>query len=281
LPKNDLHVESEDGMSEESPVGPGPVGETTLPEESATEPEAPEDLPKSAARPGKGSGSGSAEIPSARIWESPEATFRYLLERAGVTSATLWWDGEAQTWIPWLEIGDGPQSNPSAGPPAGLDIESRWGRFVLSGVHGRERDLYRPALSRVAEDMALREIEAWRRESGRLRALLPVSRGVDIAAWSRWLDEALPTLAPEAALLWVDHGDGWRLCRAWGEGVGQSGELRLPPVLFTATFGPATSWHTWDLLAGLRLVFTAPATGYRWPLCLRRLDRLVGGESPR
>ena len=152
---------------------------------------------------------------------------------------------------------------------------------MLSGVQGRERQLHRPALSRVAEDIALRELESWRRESGRLRTLLPVSRGVDVPAWSRWLDDALPTLAPEAALLWVEHGDGWRLCRAWGEGVGQAGELRLPRALFDATFGPATPWHSWELLAGLRVVFTAPGTGPRWPLSLRRLNRLVGGESPR
>jgi hypothetical protein len=207
------------------------------------------------------------------VWSSPEATLRYLMGEAGADRFTLWWDGETDTWVPLAWRGPDPGSVAAGSRPEGTEISHRWGRFLVSGAD--EHRLYRPGLARVAEDMALRDLEDWRRSRDRLRGHIPTEHLADLPAWARWLDEALPVLGAEAVLLWLRQDGAWRLARAWGEGVGLAGELRLPEALFTATFGPASAWRSWQPWSGYRVLFTPRPGDHTWPLRQARLDQLL------
>ncbi len=214
---------------------------------------------------------------TADIWTDPATTFRYLMDQAGVHDYVLWWDGEGDSWVPMLSSGPVHDSVASGSRPEGLDISHRWGRFVLSGAD--EGRVFRPALARVAEDMALRDMEDWRRSGERLRTRVPSEDASDLPAWGRWFDEALPILGVEAALLWLRQDSAWRLARAWGEGVGLAGELRLPEHLFAATFGPGSMWRSWQPFSSYRVLFTPRDGDHTWPLRQARLNQLMAARS--
>jgi len=214
---------------------------------------------------------------AADIWTDPATTFRYLMDQAGVHEYTLWWDGESDSWVPLVSSGPAHETVHSGSHPDGLDISHRWGRFVLSGAE--ESRVFRPALARVAEDMALRDMEDWRRSGERLRSRVPSEDVSDLPAWGRWFDEALPILGAEAALLWLRQDGSWRLARAWGEGVGLAGELRLPEPLFNATFGPGSMWRSWQPFPSYRVLFTPRDGDHTWPLRQARLHQLMAARS--
>ena len=215
----------------------------------------------------------------ADIWTDPATTFHYLMDQAGVRDFVLWWDGENDSWVPVVSTGGGKDSLTSGARPEGIEVSHRWGRFVLSGAN--EARLYRPALARVAEDIALRDLEEWRRSGERLRTRIPAEEHTDLPAWGRWLDEALPVLSAEAALLWLRQDGGWRLARAWGEGVGLAGELRLPEPLFVATFGPGSMWRSWQPVPAYRVLFTPRDGDHTWPLRQARLQNLMSASRAR
>ncbi|HET9232999.1 MAG TPA: hypothetical protein VFP10_02525 [Candidatus Eisenbacteria bacterium] len=215
----------------------------------------------------------------ADIWTDPATTFHYLMEQAGVRDYVLWWDGESDSWVPVLWSGVAKDSMTSSSRPDGIEVSHRWGRFILSGAD--EARLHRPALARVAEDIALRDLEEWRRSGERLRSRIPAEEHTDLPAWGRWLDEALPILSAEAALLWLRQDGAWRLARAWGEGVGLAGELRLPEPLFTATFGPGSAWRSWQPVPAYRVLFTLREGDHTWPLRQARLQNLMSGSRAR
>ena len=214
----------------------------------------------------------------ADIWTDPATTFHYLMEQAGVRDFVLWWDGENDSWVPVVWSG-GREAITSGSRPEGIELSHRWGRFFLSGAD--EARIHRPALTRVAEDIALRDLEEWRRSGERLRSRIPSEDHTDLPAWGRWLDEALPVLSAEAALLWLKQDGAWRLARAWGEGVGLAGELRLPEPLFTATFGPGSAWRSWQPVPAYRVLFTPRDGDHTWPLRQARLQNLMAATRGR
>jgi len=215
---------------------------------------------------------------TAEIWADPATTFRYLMDQSGARDYILWWDGESDSWFPMVSSGP-VHELVSSGRPDGFEVSHRWGRFVLSGAD--EGRVFRPALARVAEDMALRDMEEWRRSGERLRGRIPAEDHTDLPAWGRWFDEALPVLGAEAALLWLRQDGAWRLARAWGEGVGLAGELRLPEPLFVATFGPGSMWRSWQPFPSYRVLFTPRDGDTTWPLRQARLHQMMAAARPR
>jgi hypothetical protein len=216
---------------------------------------------------------------SVEIWTDPASTFRYLMDQFGVRDYILWWDGENDSWVPMVSSVPVHEAVPSGSRPDGFDVSHRWGRFVLSGAD--EDRVFRPALARVAEDMALRDLEDWRRSGERLRSRMPSEEPSDLPAWGRWFDDALPVLGADAALLWLRQDGAWRLARAWGEGVGLAGELRLPEPLFAATFGPGSMWRSWQPFSSYRVLFTPRDGDHTWPLRQARLHQLMAAARPR
>ena len=216
---------------------------------------------------------------TAEIWADPATTFRYLMDQFGVRDYTLWWDGESDSWVPVVSSVSVQDTVPGGSRPEGLDVSHRWVRFVLSGAD--ESRVFRPALARVAEDIALRDMEEWRRSGERLRSRVPSEEPSDLPAWGRWFDEALPVLGADAALLWLRQDGAWRLARAWGEGVGLAGELRLPDPLFVATFGPGSMWRSWQPFSSYRVLFTPRDGDHTWPLRQTRLHQLMSAARPR
>ena len=221
-------------------------------------------------------GSGPAEV-----WESPEATLRYLAEQALGRGAavTLWWDGGLGSWVPWVWTGPSPGPRPQE-PADALHLRTECGEFRLSGAGERSDQLPVAALTRVAEDMALRDLLRWRREARGLAALgLPDLHG-ESAALAGWVAPVRRILAATAVLMWRREGPLWRLVHAEGEGLGLEGTFTLPGDLFTATFeGERSPWRRWEPTPGLRAHLRLEGEDPRWPLRLRRVERALTGEG--
>jgi hypothetical protein len=219
------------------------------------------------------------EAPPPDIWVHPEATFRYLVESAGgkERAMTLWWDGGEDHWVPWLWTGEIPQGE--AEPLTdGLEIPSSWGAFRLIGGEDVHDELNLGALTRVADDLALRDLAAWRQAE---RELVDVGMPdpEDEDGLETWAERVLSPLNSEAAMIWKQGDDAWRLQGTWGESVVFSGDLVFSDSLFSATFdGPGTRWYRWDLGAGFCVQLMLSEDDPRWPLRFHRVKRAVMGE---
>ncbi len=221
------------------------------------------------------------ELGSAAAWESPEATFRYLVEDALGRDAAiaLWWDGGVDTWVPWLWTGASAGARPGDSGDV-LALRTECGEFRVSGAGERRGRLHTAALTRVAEDMALRDLMRWRREARSLAAHgLPDSQA-EKSVLAGWMSPVLIALDAAAALVWRREGAGWRLMHVEGEGLGLEGTLTVPDALFAATFEAERSpWWRWEPAPGLRVHMQMKADDPRWPLRLRRVELALAGEE--
>lgn len=218
----------------------------------------------------------AAPAPPPEIWIDPAATFRYLAVQAGGEQAavTIWWDGGVGTWMPLLTTETSPV--PGDGPtPQGQTLDTEYGRLVLAGDPVPQAR----AVTRVAEDVVLREVFAWRRKTRQLAGHgLPPEAGGDAArAW------ALPVLdAVDAveAMLWRRESDGWHLLLTRGEEVRLSGELVLSEAFFEAGFGkPRANGTRWEPGGGLLIQLAAEPGDRGLPLRCRWMEQMLRGET--
>lgn len=219
---------------------------------------------------------------SAAAWESPEATFRYLVEQALGRDAAiaLWWNGGVDTWVPWVWTGASAGARPKDADDA-LCLHTECGEFQVTGAGDRHGRLNAAALTRVAEDMALRDLMRWRREARSLAAHGLPDPQAEKDALAGWMSPVLLALDAAAALVWRREGAGWRLLHAQGEGLGLDGTFTVPAALFAATFEAENSpWLRWEPGAGLRVHLQVKGDDPRWPLRLRRVELALTGEGP-
>ena len=218
-----------------------------------------------------------SETPPPNIWESPEATFRYLVEQTvgEGSKVTLWWNGNTGVWVPWLWMGAAPAEN-----KGGVELSSRYGEFRLTGAESGQDRLNVPALTRVAEDIALRDLASWQETERELRGRAVPDPTAAVGALEAWATPVLAVLGAQAVLLWRRDEDGWVLVLARGEGLSLSGELRMSPEMFAATFEhPGSSWRRWDPSVGLRLLCLLDGAGSRWPLMIHRVEKALAAAE--
>jgi hypothetical protein len=215
--------------------------------------------------------------PSPDIWTDPGRTFAYLIKCTGSnTPATLWWDGGENLWVPWFWTGS---SVPDLGTatPEGTELNSEWGRFVVSGSPDLLERLPVDAVRRVAEDAALRDLMTWRKTAQDL-----ASRGLPKATAESvrdWAGPVLRNLGARAILVWLHAGSRWTLVEAQGEGLKFTGDLVLSQEMLDVTFAaPGTPWERWQPLEGFTLQILPPEDDPRWPLRLARVRRAVVGD---
>jgi hypothetical protein len=221
------------------------------------------------------------ELGSATAWESPEATFRYLVEQTlGRDAAiTLWWNGGVDAWVPWIWTGVSAGARPEDSGDV-LALRTECGEFQVSGAGERRGRLNLVALTRVAEDLALRDLMRWRREARALAAHGLPDPNAEKGALARWMAPVLAALEGAAALMWRREGEGWRLVYAQGEGLGLDGTFTVPAALFEATFEAESSpWRRWEPAADLRVHLQVKGDDPRWPLRLRRVQLALAGEE--
>lgn len=220
------------------------------------------------------------EAPPPEIWIHPEATFRYLVEQAAGPDrpVTLWWEGNTGVWVPWLWTGESPQGDPEA-VEEGMEVPFAWGAYRLVGDRGVINQLNVAALSRVVEDLALRDLATWRQTAEDLQNVGYPDPG-DEAAVDAWAERVLTPLHSEAAMIWRRDQDTWRLIGTWGEGIIFNGDLVFSEALFAAIYETTnTNWFRWDLDEGFLVQFIKPDEDPRWPLRLHRVKRAMVGES--
>ena len=223
---------------------------------------------------------GHNDSPPPDVWTRPEATFRYLVGLAAgkQTPVTLWWDGGADLWVPWLWTGDSPQGTPETLDQA-VEIPSSWGAFRLVGASGVRGLLKLPALSRVVDDIALRDLAVWRKEA-RAFAALGYPDPKDEGAIDAWAETVISPLNSEAALIWRHGDDTWQLLGTWGEGIVFGGNLVFAESLFAASFdGPDSPWHRWELGNNLCVQLMLSESDPRTPLRLNRVRQALHGEN--
>jgi hypothetical protein len=221
------------------------------------------------------------ELGSAAVWESPEATFRYLAEQVlGRDAAiTLWWNGGVDAWVPWIWTGASAGTRPEDSGEV-LALRTECGEFHVSGAGERRGRLNAAAFTRVAEDMALRDLMRWRRDARSLAAHGLPDPNAEKGALARWMAPVLAALEGAAALMWRREGEGWRLVYAQGEGLGLDGTFTVPAALFEATFEAESSpWRRWEPAADLRVHLQVKGDDPRWPLRLRRVQLALAGEE--
>jgi hypothetical protein len=214
--------------------------------------------------------------PSPDVWTDPETTFRYLLDRAvgPNTPATLWWDGAIEVWVPWLWTGHSPASEGKSV----VRLPSAYGGFRLTGDWTEGADLPVAALTRVAEDMALRDLAGWEKTAAGLAADRDVPRGRD--ALRRWAAPVLRALEPETAWLWERQPDGWKLRDVAGDDVTFSGELVASEHMLESLFqGPGFRWERWRPAEHLSVhLGFSPGDG-QWPLRWARVKKALTSKA--
>ena len=244
---------------------------------------APRQEPPAAARPdAPGAPRGDAPAPPPpSVWETPEETFRYLAAQTlgADQPVSLWWDGGAGVWVPWVWTGEVPSRRPEP-PEYGVEIPSRWGSFRLA-VSAREAGRVPvAAFARVAEDLALRDLMVWRQEARRFAAHGLPEPDMKAADLHRWAEPVLAHLGADSLLLWRREGDRYRLLHAEGGGFEFSGTLIMPAARVAATFETdAAGWRRWDPLPWLRVHLGTDKSDPRWPLKLRRMELALAGED--
>jgi hypothetical protein len=150
----------------------------------------------------------------------------------------------------------------------------------VSGAGERRGRLNTAAVTRVAEDMALRDLMRWRREAKALMGRRPPDPRGEKGVLVDWTTPVMLALGCEAALVWRREGAGWRLMHVVGEGLGLEGTLTVPDALFAATFEAERSpWRRWEPAPGLRVHMQMKADDPRWPLRLRRVELALAGEE--
>jgi len=215
------------------------------------------------------------EVP-AHAWSSPEGTFAYLVQASGgpEAEAVLWWDGGNDHWVPWTWIG--PEPGEALPPPERrIEFHSVWGRFALEAEGAWVGDLPRPALVRVAEDAAVRDLLIWEREKERMAGAVRDVTGADRTLAQAALEPVLKSLGAVSAFVWQRRESAWALLAARGEGVRLEGTLILPDALFEGFVSREGGWHEWRPSADLRIVWQSEPGDRRWPLRLARLERAL------
>jgi len=215
------------------------------------------------------------EVP-AHAWSSPEGTFAYLVQASGgpEAEAVLWWDGGDDHWVPWTWIG--PEPGDALPPPERrIEFHSVWGRFALEAEGAWVGGLPRPALVRVAEDAAVRDLLIWEREKERMVAAVRDVTGTDRTLAQAALEPVLRSLGAVSAFVWQRRESAWALFAARGEGVRLEGTLILPDALFEGFAPREGGWHEWRPSADVRIVWQPEPGDRRWPLRLGRLERAL------
>lgn len=216
------------------------------------------------------------EPPSPEVWTDPETTFRYLLSYAvgPDVPATLWWDGGMDVWVPWLWTG----SSPASEGKSVVRLPSGFGGFRLTGDWAETAELPVSALTRVAEDMALRDLAGWEKTAGTLAASRDVPRGRD--ALRRWAAPVLKTLDPETAWLWERQPDGWKLRDVTGEDVSFSGDLVVSEHMLESLFqGPSLRWERWRPAEHLSVNLGFSLNDGQWPLRWARVKKALTAKG--
>jgi len=214
--------------------------------------------------------------PPPDVLASPEASFRYLVESVlgEGNDAALWWDGGEDMWVPWVTVGDVP--DPEIVPAGGFDVRTEWGEFRLDGDGVESAAFPRAAVKRVAEDLALRDLAAWRKRAAALARVPAVTVDSDPDVLETWWDFIAGVLDPATAMLWREDPDGWSLAAARGKGVAFTGLFHLDEDLLTATFPTGRgAWRRWEPVPGLRVYLRFADGDGRWPLRLKRVQTAV------
>jgi hypothetical protein len=218
------------------------------------------------------------ERPPAEIWARPEATFRYLMEQAlGVgAAATLSWDGGIRTWVPWVWTGEEPDSEGGSS----VELSTSWGTFRVTGAAVERRLLPLAALTRVAEDLALRDLAAWQKTAAALPGAVPPG---DRKALLAWAGSVLEALNPETAWLWEHEGETMRLAAAFGEGVSLAGDrVTLPESLLRDLLDEGgIQWERWEPSEHLSVHLGFSRTDRQWPLRWERIRTAMAGRRER
>jgi hypothetical protein len=270
-------------MDDDSPVveiEPAPSGEA--PASPAAPPHPVDTAPGASAE--RSNGGGDEHAVEAAEWRGgfptdilahPETTFRYLV---GDAPAVLWWDGGEDVWVPWLVIGDARVGDRERGRN-GTVIPSEWGRFRLA-LEREAPDLPMPALTRVVDDLALRDLAAWQKTRSALESLDRPARDGSLSELQYWGERVLVALDPQVGFLWRRGATGdWDLVVARGERVRFAGELRLPEPLLGWLFESSDSrWWTWEPRPGVRFDFALSGNDTRWPLRLHRVRGVLEGK---
>jgi hypothetical protein len=214
-------------------------------------------------------------MPPAEIWSDPETTFRYLVAQAvgPETPATLWWDGGIGIWVPWVWTGPSPVSEGKSV----AKLPSAFAGFRLTGDWTEGADLPLAAMTRVAEDMALRDLALWQKTAESLSGMA-VPRGRD--ALRQWAAPVLKALAPETAWLWERQPDGWKLRDVLGGNTAFSGDLRVSEQMMEALYGgPGLRWERWRPAEHLSVQLGfAPVDG-QWPLRWERVKKALAARQ--
>lgn len=216
-------------------------------------------------------------VPPPEVWTDPAATFRYLASVAGGENAavTVWWDGDAGIWIPLLTTEAFPAA-PGSDTPRGRALSTEYGRLVLAGEPAPDAR----AVTRVAEDVILRDLAAWRRKTRTLAGHGTPAPGSGAEALRAWALPVLDALGVADALAWRRRDGEWQLLLTRGKGIRLSGDLVLSEALFEAGFGSlGEAWEVWDPVEDFRLQ-VAPAPGdLALPLRRHRVEQALRGEA--
>jgi hypothetical protein len=134
------------------------------------------------------------------------------------------------------------------------------------------------ALTRVAEDMALRDLAAWQKTAAALGASRDVPRGRD--ALRRWAAPVLKSLDPETAWLWERQPDGWKLRDVTGGDVSFSGDLVVSEHMLESLFqGPSLRWERWRPAEHLSVNLGFSLNDGQWPLRWARVKKALTAKG--
>ena len=199
------------------------------------------------------------------VLASPESTFAYVVQSVLGEPGALWWDGGLDVWTPWIgAAADGT-------PPQGHRVETDFGRFVIAGPGAESARWNDEVVERVLTDLALRDLAEWTKQTGSESSLrLPQSSPEE------WFEAVIGLVQPVSAMLWVKDGDRWGLSSVHGEGIAFSGTYRVSQEIFE---GQKTAWEACVPDPDICGCFRFPEGAQRWPLQLRRLEKLSQGAQ--
>ena len=219
---------------------------------------------------------------SATAWESPEATFRYLVEQAlGRDAAiTLWWNGSVDAWVPWVWTGASPGARPQDSGDV-LPLRTECGEFQVSGAGERRGQLNPAALARVAEDMALRDLMRWRREARALTGHGLPDPQADRQALAGWIAPVMVALEWRGRSGVASRGRRVAVAARRGRRPGIGWDVHHPrrPLRGHLRGGDVRRGGAGSPQPDLRVHLQVKGDDPRWPLRLRRVQLALAGEE--